>query len=222
MLHVKSVFLVLALSVLTIAVHAQETKKISRKVKFNLYILKETFEVLTSDPEVKHGNYSASFAGYSEKGHYDHGKKTGIWECYDRSKLAHKYDFNTSLFSEDTPPKMIVKIWQLDELGAVIKELPIRNIYLGGDAKMISVLVQSIRYPAPAVQNRTQGKVHVTATLSKEGIVSGEKAETNFGDGLEEEAIRVFKLLPPDWVPVIENGQPVPVKIEYTVNFILS
>lgn len=222
MIKLKTLTLLCSLSLMVSTVSAQETKKVTRKEKVNYLNIKETFEVLKSDPEVKHGSYTLSFSGYSENGQYDQGKKTGIWECYNRGKLVHKYDFSTGLFSEETAPKMVVKITMLDDQGNAVKALTPRNIYLGGDAKMISVLVQSIRYPATAQQKNTQGKVHITALLSKDGKLIGEKAETNIGDGLEEEALRVFRLYPADWVPVIEDGKPVSVKVELLIGFSLA
>lgn len=201
---------------------AQETKKISQKVKIDNYQIKETFEVLKSDLTTKHGLYSASISGYSEKGQYNNGKKTGLWECYDREGLIHKYDYSIVKSSEERPSKMIVSIWELDDQNQVVKELSPRTIYFGGDGKMLAILVQCIRYPAAAVENNTQGIVHISAIQSKDGKISSEKPETNLGHGLEQEALRVFKLLPPDWIPVTENGKPVAIKIEYKTSFKLG
>lgn len=222
MLRIKTTFLLIALAAMTITTQAQETKKVTRKEKVNSLNIKETFEVLIADPTTKHGSYTFAFSGYSEKGQYDHGKKSGVWECYNRGKLVHKYDFSTGVFSEDTAPIMVFKTTQLDEQGNPVKELSPRNVYLGGDAKMVSVIVQSIRYPSAALQKNTQGKVHITALLSKDGKLTDEKATTNIGDGLEEEALRVFRLYPADWVPVIEDGKPVSVKVELLISFSLA
>jgi len=40
---------------------------------------------------------------------------------------------------------------------------------------ILCVLVQSIRYPDTAQQKNTQGKVHITALLSKNGKLNGKK-----------------------------------------------
>jgi hypothetical protein len=39
---------------------------------------------------------------------------------------------------------------------------------------------------------------------------------------MDEEAIRVLKLLPDNWLPGLLNGQPVDVEIVYPINFKLK
>jgi protein TonB len=222
MLQIKPFALFFALIAISSNVLAQEITKVNTKQKIECYTLKENYEVLKADPSVKQGNYNGSISFFSEKGKYDQGKKTGTWEFFNGSKLSHKYDFSTGLFLTDAKPKLVESITSLDEKGNPVKELELQNVYLGGDAKMIAVLVQCIRYPGAATEKHITGKVRISATLTKEGKLTGEKTESNLGYGLEEEAMRIFRMYPPDWVPVLVDGKPVDVKVILTIGFSLG
>ena len=62
----------------------------------------------------------------------------------------------------------------------------------------------------------------IEAELDKQGRLSEEKTVSTNGCGLDEEGMRVFKLLPPDWVPVLVDGKPVDVRIRFKISFGLS
>jgi periplasmic protein TonB len=64
-------------------------------------------------------------------------------------------------------------------------------------------------------------KVIIQFVVSKTGVISDVRALTNFGYGMEEEAVRVIRK-GPDWEPAIQNGnrvnayrqQPITFKVE--------
>ena len=215
-------FTLLALSLMSISSHAQETKTVSENRKNEYFTISEKFSVLKSNPEIKHGPYGASISSYSEKGQFEQGKKTGVWECYSRGKMVQKYDFSTQTFLVDDGAQYIASVTQLDEHGNAVKELGPRSIYFGGNAKIGIIMVKSIRYPAAAQERDIQGRVFIEAKLDKQGRLSEQKTVSTNGYGLEEEGMRVFKLLPPDWVPVLVDGKPVDVRIQFKMTFGLS
>ncbi|WP_316788896.1 energy transducer TonB [Pedobacter frigoris] len=201
---------------------AQETQKVSRTQTNPNYTINEKYSVLKANPEVKHGLYSASISRYSELGEYDHDKKIGVWECFDDGKLVQRYDFGSQTFLLGAETKMIVEVEQLDDQGNLVRKLITKGVYFGGDAKLSAIMLRSMRYPADAQQNDIQGTVIIDAIISKEGNVIKEKAITNIGYGLEQEALRVFKSLPSDWVPTIVDGKAVDVKVKMKMSFRLS
>lgn len=222
MLQLKSLLLGTSFCLIFNLGYTQEVKNVSNKLKNDYFTINEKFSVLKDKPEIKQGPYSASISSYSEKGQYNQGNKTGVWEYYDGKKLIQKYDFATQTFLQEDAAKSIVSVKQLDDQGNVVKELGPRNAYLGGDAKTWQILKYSIRYPAPAQENDIQGLVVIEAKINKHGKLTSEKAITSNGYGLEEEALRVFKLLPPDWVPVVVDGKPVDAIIQVKISFRLS
>jgi hypothetical protein len=114
-----------------------------------------------------------------------------------------KYDYATQTFLHEDSAKTVASIKQLDEEGNVVKELGLRNVYFGGDEKTWQIFKYSVRYPETATQKDIQGLVIIEARINKQGKLTAQKAISNIGYGLEEEGLRVFKLLPPDWVPVL-------------------
>lgn len=222
MLNLKTLSLVALLPWMFSTAQSQETKTVSEKRKNDYFTVIEKYAVLKTDPEIKHGPYTASISAYSEKGQYEQGTKAGVWEAYNRGKLVQKYDFKTQTFLQDEVHKMIASVHQLDEQGKTVKDLGSVGVYLGGDAKIGSVLVHSVRYPGDATQNNVQGWVIIEAKIDKQGGLTDEKAISTVGYGLEEEGLRVFKLLPADWLPVFVDGKPVDVRVQFKMAFRLS
>ena len=89
-------------------------------------------------------------------------------------------------------------------------------VYPGGEAAWAKFLQKNLRYPAQAVDARIQGKVYVSFVVEKDGHLSNINILRSPGYGLDDEAIRVLKLVPP-WKPGIQNGRPV--RVSYTMPF---
>ncbi|MNY04146.1 Gram-negative bacterial tonB protein [compost metagenome] len=202
--------------------YAQALKKVTKKTKIDACSLVENYQVLKSDSKVKHGSYSAQILTYTEKGQYDQGKPSGIWEFSGNTEVHQKFDFSTSKFLLDEPSKIVKKIVLLDDKNKPGKEIEAKNFYLGGDPKMLVIVNKCMKYPRKAQENDAKGEVILSATLTKEGKIINEKAESNLGSGLEEESLRVLKLIPATWVPVMVDGRPVDVKLFFSFNFTLT
>lgn len=76
-------------------------------------------------------------------------------------------------------------------------------------------LSENIVYPDSARNNNIQGRVPVEFVVQENGDISNVKIPSTkrLGYGIEEEAIRVIKLMPP-WQPGRQNGKCV--KVYYT------
>ncbi|WP_316812581.1 energy transducer TonB [Pedobacter heparinus] len=200
---------------------AQALKKVTKKTKIDACTLVEKYQVLKSDSEVKHGDYSAQILTYTEKGQYNLGKQSGIWEFSRNTEVHQKFDFSTGKFLSDQPSKFIKKIILQDNNDKPGKEIEAKNFYLGGDPKMLTIVKKCLKYPREAMENNVMGEALLSATLTKEGEIINEKAESQLGFGLEEEWLRVFKLIPPTWVPIMVNGKPVDAKLYFRFKFTL-
>ncbi|MGZ3946418.1 MAG: energy transducer TonB [Mucilaginibacter sp.] len=91
----------------------------------------------------------------------------------------------------------------------------------GGMEAFGKFLGKTIRYPLPALRNRTQGRVRVSFTVERDGTLTAIRATTYVGDGCEEEAVRVMKLSP-KWIPGMQNGRPVRVSYSVPVSFSIN
>ena len=222
MRHLKPLILLLSMFTFVSLSIAQQTKKATKKNNICGASFKEDFTVLKSDPKVRHGSYSAEIAWVSEKGQYEQGKKAGIWEYFSKGKLVQQFDFSTGTFLKDTISNVIQKISTLDDNGNVIKDLDPKGLYLGGDAKLAYFVSRCLRYPVKAQEYNIQGRITLSAILTKEGELTELKAVSKLGGGLEEEGIRVFQLIPQDWVPVKVDGKVVNTKVELGCSFTLT
>jgi protein TonB len=92
----------------------------------------------------------------------------------------------------------------------------------GGDAALAEFLRKNIRYPRMALESDITGRISVQFIVDWEGNISGIKFINNrIGGGLEEEAMRVVKLMP-KWNPGRQNGQNVNVQFNLPVSFNLQ
>lgn len=127
-------------------------------------------------------------------------------------------------------PLTLVKPVQKPEIGTVpgdtAKEKPFTRVekmpeYQGGQDALVKFLVANIQYPAVAKQKKIQGKVYVSFIVKADGSVTDVKIKRGIGNGCDEEALRVVKLMP-KWVAGKEKGNPVDVQIVLPIQFKLS
>jgi TonB family protein len=208
------------LTVIPTFLFGQDIKKITDKEN------NETFYVLKSDKTTKQGEYK-KFSYNNKllvKGFYKQGVKDSIWECYDfDGQLTLKYNYNKSELVTYKPNEIVkdkkYKIVNSNSTDTILSRTP---IFLGGDDYVLSELIKNIHYPSSAVENGKSGKVYVVFTIDKYGKTSNYHVDNPIGFGMDEEAIRVLKLLPDNWLPGLLNGQPVDVEIVYPINFKLK
>jgi protein TonB len=92
----------------------------------------------------------------------------------------------------------------------------------GGEAALVKFLQKNIHYPRMAAENDIMGRVSVQFIVDWEGNITGIKIISNrLGGGLEEEAMRVVKLMP-KWNPGKQNGQTVNVQFNLPVAFFIQ
>ncbi len=98
--------------------NAQELEKVTEKKNSNKII---TYHVL-KDQTIKHGPVEIKYRGalgFHEKGAYNQGQKSGIWEYYDsKGDLVQKFNFSTYSFDflKDFTSVKAVYILQNEEL----------------------------------------------------------------------------------------------------------
>lgn len=91
----------------------------------------------------------------------------------------------------------------------------------GGEAAMNAFIINKYNYPPLARENQIEKKVIVQFVVDKDGKITQVEALTHHGWGLEEEAIRVVKLMPA-WKPGKQNGKPVTVRCTLTISLKLN
>lgn len=91
----------------------------------------------------------------------------------------------------------------------------------GGESELMKCFFNKIKYPTKAQENKEEGKVVVSFTITEKGKVSDAKVVHGASSLLDAEAIRVVGLLP-DWIPGKQNGKDVSATYTIPVIFKLS
>lgn len=81
--------------------------------------------------------------------------------------------------------------------------------YEGGNQALMKFISSNIRYPKRAREMGFEGKVMIQFILDKNGIVNNERIISNTEWLLNEETLRVFRLVPSKWKPAMLDGEPV-------------
>lgn len=88
----------------------------------------------------------------------------------------------------------------------------------GGNAALLKFLNNKLTYPAAALDRQLSGKVHVTFVVDTAGHLHDPRVVRGLGFGLDEEAIRLVRLMP-WWTPGKIQGQPVWVQVTMPIQF---
>ena len=90
--------------------------------------------------------------------------------------------------------------------------------YPGGEKARQKYLIENIKYPDQAQQNKVKGTVYVTFIVEPDGAISDITILRGIGSGCDEEVLRVMKNMP-KWVPGTQRGKNVRVKINLPIKF---
>lgn len=113
------------------------------------------------------------------------------------------------------PPKVV-------DRNEIVSYVEIMPSFPGGEEALSKFLQKNIKYPHMAQENGIEGRVFVQFVVNFEGKISDvQTVGAQRGGGLEEEAMRVVKLMP-NWKPGRQNGQSVSVRYSLPVGFKLD
>lgn len=100
----------------------------------------------------------------------------------------------------------------------VVEQMP---QFPGGMPAMMKWLTDNMKYPKEAQDAKQQGRVIVSFVVEKDGSISDVHPVKTVAPSLDEEAIRVVKAMP-NWSPGMQNGEPVRVKYNVPIIFLLD
>lgn len=248
----KLIPLLFALCLITSAIHSQELKEITRNTGNPNYPDKEVYHVLKSDHSILQGGYNKFHngkllsSGFYSNGkmdstwteymgshliavkHFSQGAPTGVWEFYNiKDQLEKKYDFSTGemtdLLDNNKPDSLQKMSLIADETGQLKPALLDRNPQrIMGSAEYLRTLQRSLRYPPEAIDKHEQGTVYVAVTIDENGRAINYSIYKSASPSLDQEAIRVQKLITCDNLPGLLNGQKVKSAFIQTVSFRLE
>ena len=177
---------------------------------------------------LKNGSFKELYKNGELKasGYYSNGMKSGIWEFY-TTELYQKYDydnkkllyFNPKDFKEEDYDYPII-----NGSDTTIVKLDSPCMYVGGMTPIYNFIAKNVNYPNQAVENNISGKVYISFTVDSNGNAYNHEIQKGIKKdyGCNEEAIRVVKSIPNEWLPAILNGKTVENKFIIPINFKLE
>lgn len=92
--------------------------------------------------------------------------------------------------------------------------------YPGGEKAMMQFIAKELKYPAQCVEKKIQGTVLIDFVVEEDGLVSDAwVSKSSKNELLDEEAIRVFKLMPNKWRAGTRDGKPVTMMHRIPIKF---
>jgi len=240
----RTSILLLLFSISPFFLVGKELKKISRDNVIPGFT--ETFYVLRSDTAIRQGSYRLETLGklviegnykagmkdstwiqYNLKGvvrtrgWFKNNKRAGIWDFFNNSgQLEQEVNFSTgevpyyqTIFSKQPFRVTLGK----DTLLTVLDRPP---LYLGGSSKLNDDISNEIVLPLHKSGERVQGTVYVCFTIDSLGKTLNHHLLRGISNACNEEAIRVIKSIPNDWMPGVLNGKYV--NVEYILPIVFD
>ena len=100
----------------------------------------------------------------------------------------------------------------------VVEQMP---QFPGGPAALMQFLSQNVKYPVEAHKAGVQGRVIANFVVEKDGSITEAKIVKSVSPELDAEALRVIGSMP-NWMPGMQNGEPVRVKYTVPITFKLQ
>lgn len=100
----------------------------------------------------------------------------------------------------------------------IFEVVEIQPEFVGGTAEMLKFIAKHFEYPDEAKRFEIEGRVLITFVVDENGRITNVQPmlapDKQLGYGLEEEAMRVVKMMPP-WKPGMQRNKPV--KVRFTI-----
>ena len=100
----------------------------------------------------------------------------------------------------------------------VVEQMP---QFPGGPAALMQFLSSNVKYPKEAFEQGIQGRVIANFVVEKDGSITEAKIVKSVSPELDAEALRVIGSMP-NWMPGMQNGEPVRVKYTVPITFRLQ
>ena len=137
----------------------------------------------------------------SSKGISKNDKKTGIWVTY----FDNEKDSSVTSYKEDGSTEMIRRS-EKDEIYTIVET---QAEFPGGLKEMYKFIQTNLKYPEVARKLSLGGKAFLKFVVNEDGNISNVEIIKGTGnDEMDEEAIRVVKLMP-KWKPASMTGKEV-------------
>lgn len=217
---------ILCTSLCLVEAMGQDLKEVTNKD--GLFV--ENYTVLKKNKSIKHGNYERYLnERLWEKGQYEQGQRTGLWEFYgSRGVLDQQYDYTTRhlVFAKEyqakdtTVSSVMSQIIRGRDTSAVHLDKP--AVPIGGSYRLSFLLMSTLRFPASAQRLGHNGLALVTYAIDEKGQFIGCRLLRSSGNReVDQEALRVVSHFSDlEWIAAQYEGKPVTSILTQPVRFL--
>lgn len=156
-------------------------------------------------------NFSDDFKTLIGEGPIEDGVRNGIWKAVVNDTVSSELTYkNNILISGVSHSKNggSYNFTQIDQTAEM----------KGGISEFGSLMMKQMRYPKSALNKHIGGEVKVSFILEKNGSVRDMNVMSNTDEALNEEAIRLLKLIT-EWRPAKHYGVPFTVQVYVSIYF---
>lgn len=154
-------------------------------------------------------NGQTHLEGYFENGYRD----SVLFSFWENGKMKRKDIYKKGKLLEGT-------VWDSGGNETEYFDFEVPAKFPGGEYKRMKFLTKNIEYPVGARDNGIQGTVYVGFTIETDGTFSDIKIIQGINEELDNEAIRVIKLMP-NWIPGYLDGEIVRTNFCHPIRFVL-
>jgi len=176
--------------------------------------LKKIEELLGSERLITVKEVNGSQMDIVKSGNKQIARETSIPQKH----VSEEQGRDSSSPSAKSNPSTPQKTGSEEQVFFIVEEMP---EFPGGEQALRNHIATSVKYPALAQQNGTQGRVYVQFVVSKDGSVKNATVVRGVDPLLDREALRVVNSLPA-WIPGKQRGKAVNVSYTVPISFVLN
>lgn len=197
----------------------------TKKVKFvnpQVKSVNVEYYVLKSDEKIKEGTYKKISKGtVITSGEYHNNERVGIWKVYDyKGEVDVEINYTNGTITYPKYDKDLKKVGLINDKIIPNDNRPVINL-IGGKELGLNYM-HLLRYPGDAREANIMGKVVIAITVDEKGEIKGYKVNKSVFKSIDEEALRVIKLIDFEFLAAYKSGKPVEAEILLPIFFQLA
>jgi protein TonB len=161
-----------------------------------------------------------------ESGQLDRRTKVGVWEYYGYTPskervVVQRYDHSAKELVYFRPNGEFIYNIEARPGQWTRRAVDRPPLFIGGDPALATYTTQ-LQYPQQAQERNIQGQVTVGFAVDTLGRASNHRVLRSIGGGCDQEALRVARTIPNEWIPALVGRHPVAAEYELTLTFRLA
>lgn len=144
-------------------------------------------------------------------------------EVIDETEIDEEFDFTSEVTdeTENTLDNIFEEPDEEPDEPVIFKVVENPPSFPGGMEALYKFLAENLQYPRRAIEAGISGPVYVNFIVWNDGSIRATKIQRGIGGGCDEEALRVFDIMP-NWEPGLQRTKAVNVQMSLPIRFTLT